>query len=800
MEYKHSNYYCLDEDEIYIKNTNITNASFPECDIIIGYSENEYVPAVFLVLSVIGLILNLCLIIDYFRKKSQNSSRKQSSMKKLFNVLPVLDCITCVYWILSSSIFWRAEVIKKHENICFSLSILYVSVFTFEFIFINFILIHFRKISLNPIEGILKPEKNILIYFIISIVFTAIVLALSIFFQIMGRSPMFTCFINTEQSSSNGYIFLIPIVTIISIIIQVIYDLCCREMFVSDKEVRLAYKNNIIYVLIFTLMHIPMIVLINITAGQSNGIDKSKTSMVTFAHICTCITCAIPMVVGIIRNCKGFSKIKPIKKLQRKLTRANIEGFNPDMSKPFNDSTYSEDQFDWLERHAMEFFMRDILLGIAHCLHNSKENYNKNEKLDLQNKENKEIIKHHITFDNFAFKEKEKAVVESGYLNINIIEYAPKIFAHLRQLENIDNDDMIESFLPKNNKQGISESQGKSGSFFISTDDNYYMVKTLRVDEFELIRHTFLNQYVQYISNNKGSLLCRIYGMYNIILSQGQEILIIVMRNVLGDFKDNIIAKYDLKGSTANRKSKFDMEKSDSSTMKDLNFNEFEHGIMISKENIEQFRKVTRADSTFLSSLDLMDYSVFLVKLTLSKEEEMDIFGNEIRERKDDAFNHLISQSINTAEDENNIDSDDSNLKINDSVQPRFSVRGDGKLFKIQYYKQYLFPSLTPGVAYILAIIDYFQLFNFYKYVESGLKTKMSKNPEGVSCVDPKTYSKRFIKYFEKLTDIKSLFKDGTDNSTPTPTTPDELNDGQNENEKVNNMPKGGSIELQAFN
>ena len=285
MEYKHSNYYCLSENEIFINNSNTTNTSYPECNVIIGYSENGYVPAVFLILSVIGLILNLYLIIDYFRKKSQNSSRKQSSMKKLFNVLPVLDCITCLYWILSSSIFWKAEVIKNHENICFSLSILYISVFTFEFIFINFILIHFRKISLNPIEGILKPEKNILIYFIISIVFTAIVLALSIIFQIMGRSPMFTCFINTEQSKSNGFIFLIPIATIISVIIQIIYDLFCREMFVSDKEVRLAYKNNIIYVLIFTLMHIPMLVLINITAGKTNGIAKSDTALVNFAHI-----------------------------------------------------------------------------------------------------------------------------------------------------------------------------------------------------------------------------------------------------------------------------------------------------------------------------------------------------------------------------------------------------------------------------------------------------------------------------------------------------------------------------------
>ena len=168
MEYKHSNYYCLSENEIFINNSNTTNTSYPECNVIIGYSENGYVPAVFLILSVIGLILNLYLIIDYFRKKSQNSSRKQSSMKKLFNVLPVLDCITCLYWILSSSIFWKAEVIKNHENICFSLSILYISVFTFEFIFINFILIHFRKISLNPIEGILKTRKkyiNIFYYF-----------------------------------------------------------------------------------------------------------------------------------------------------------------------------------------------------------------------------------------------------------------------------------------------------------------------------------------------------------------------------------------------------------------------------------------------------------------------------------------------------------------------------------------------------------------------------------------------------------------------------------------------------------
>ena len=105
-----------------------------------------------------------------------------------------------------------------------------------------------------------------------------------------------------------------------------------------------------------------------------------------------------------------------------------------------------------------------------------------------------------------------------------------------------------------------------------------------------------------------------------------------------------------------------------------------------------------------------------------------------------------------------------------------------------------MFPSLTPGVAYILAIIDYFQMFNFYKYVESGLKTKFSKNAAGVSCVDPKTYSERFIKYFERMTDIKKLFKDNNNNGN-------ESSDNDSRNDSGNNLTiEGANIELQAIN
>jgi 1-phosphatidylinositol-4-phosphate 5-kinase len=290
----------------------------------------------------------------------------------------------------------------------------------------------------------------------------------------------------------------------------------------------------------------------------------------------------------------------------------------------------------------MEFFMRDILLSVAYCIKESKS-YDTNISIIDFEKENESSIKHTINLNTFNLD--DQSVSESQFIDVKIIDYAPRIFAYLRSLENIDIDQMSESFLPKNNKKGISESQGKSGSFFISTDDNQYMIKTLKVDEFDLIRKTFLNEYEKYIKKNPNSLLCRIYGMYNIILSQGEEILIIVMRNVIGEFKDNIMAKYDLKGSTKNRATEFDMEKLSEKTLKDLNFNEIEKGIFMSSDSIATFRNLIKYDALFLRRMELMDYSLFLVKLTLSKEQISDLFGEEIQEIQEKEFKELMEGS-----------------------------------------------------------------------------------------------------------------------------------------------------------
>ena len=729
------NFKCDNKSIIQNGSQNNDNFTHVDCQIFIGYTYNDISPKIFLAIAIIGLILNLILIIDFIIKKSSSQSRKQSSMKQLFTILPILDCITSIYWIISSIKFKNAQTIKENQLFCGILSIAYFFIFTFEFIFINFILIHFRKISLNPIEGILKPGKNIKKYLLISIIITLLFLGVAIKFDVIGRSPMITCFLNTGQSGYNGLIFLIPITSTLLVIFQNIYDLKFRELFLNDRQVREAYKLNSMYILLFSLLHFPMYLLIIITALKTLDILESDNILINYTYFCTLLMCSIPMIIGIIRNCRGFTKMKPIKNIKKKLTIKKTENtlidFDRTFSNRLNDTLTPEDQFDWLEKHAMKFFMRDILLGVSHCLNASKF-YGKNIFLNDLEKENETFIKYNIGFDTFKLDDE----TVKSYLNIKVIEYAPKIFAYLRNLEKIDIEKMSESFLPKNNKQGISESQGKSGSFFISTDDNQYMIKTLRVDEFDLIRKTFLNEYVHYLTQNQSSLLCRIYGMYNIIVSQGDEVLIIVMRNVIGEFKNNIIAKYDLKGSSAKRKSKFDMAKSDTSVMKDLNFKQYEHGIMISRENIKRVRKLTKYDSLFLCNMNLMDYSLFLVKLTLSKEEAIDLFGDEIKEIQDNDFNNLMIQNsirpiFLTEDNKKNLNIDFDKLNFNEEIKPKKSIKEKGKIYHdIKYYKQYLFPSLIPGTAYILAIIDYFQYFNFYKYVESGIKTKFWNKKE----------------------------------------------------------------------
>lgn len=117
---------------------------------------------------------------------------------------------------------------------------------------------------------------------------------------------------------------------------------------------------------------------------------------------------------------------------------------------------------------------------------------------------------------NINFNDEE--IDKGEHIEFELIEYAPKIFKILRQLDALDEEDIIQSLLPSKNKLSIKKTQGKGGSFFITTDDNRFIMKTITADELELVRGIFLKKFVKHIRRFPESLICRIYGIYRMIM------------------------------------------------------------------------------------------------------------------------------------------------------------------------------------------------------------------------------------------------------------------------------------------
>ena len=79
------------------------------------------------------------------------------------------------------------------------------------------------------------------------------------------------------------------------------------------------------------------------------------------------------------------------------------------------------------------------------------------------------------------------------------------------------------------------------------------------------------------------------------------------------------------------------------------------------------------------------------------------------------------------------------------------------KIEDVTNIRKYMWPSLRPTNVYILAIIDFFQLYNIKKKGETFLKSFKVENKNDISSQPPKEYFTRFLDNLYLITDSKSL-------------------------------------------
>jgi len=152
----------------------------------------------------------------------------------------------------------------------------------------------------------------------------------------------------------------------------------------------------------------------------------------------------------------------------------------------------------------------------------------------------------------------------ADYKIAQFVDYAPTIFHFIRKISGVFPEAYLESLGPDSLSKFItgsaggfqgSGSTGKSGSFFFTSCDKKYLVKTIKMDEYYQLMH-ILPKYFNYITKNTGSLISKIFGLHKIVMKSmlgiQEEWVIIVMENIFVS-ATNLNIMYDLKGSTYKR-------------------------------------------------------------------------------------------------------------------------------------------------------------------------------------------------------------------------------------------------------
>lgn len=208
----------------------------------------------------------------------------------------------------------------------------------------------------------------------------------------------------------------------------------------------------------------------------------------------------------------------------------------------------------------------------------------------------------------------EGLYLDSDSIKSSIVEYCPEVFDSIIYNSGLNFNVLKKSINPLENFGSISEaseSKGKSGSFFMKTVDDKFIIKTVKESEVKAIK-SMIVEYEAHLRENKQSLLCKIFGAFLMNFPGITPIYIIIMENVIENMNPTVI--YDLKGSTLGRKTdiKYTVpgEKLPIGPYKDLDY--IRNKKKIKCNNIQQLAYTMHSDTHFLQKWNLMDYSLLL--------------------------------------------------------------------------------------------------------------------------------------------------------------------------------------------
>ncbi|XP_076938925.1 phosphatidylinositol 4-phosphate 5-kinase 9-like [Bidens hawaiensis] len=352
-------------------------------------------------------------------------------------------------------------------------------------------------------------------------------------------------------------------------------------------------------------------------------------------------------------------------------------------------------------------------------------------------------------------------------------DYCPMVFRNLREMFKIDAADYMMSICGNDALRELS-SPGKSGSVFFLSQDDRFMIKTLRKSEVQVLLR-MLPDYHRHVQTYDNTLITKFFGLHRIKPSSGQKFRFVVMGNMFCT-ELRIHRRFDLKGSSLGR-SADKVEIDENTILKDLDLN---YCFYLEPSWRGALLNQIEIDSKFLEAQNIMDYSLLLgvhyrapqhLKSLMSYNQSVTADGLGIVAEEETMEDEISPEGLVLVPR----GSEDGSVVVGPHIRGsrlRSSATGDAEVdlllpgtARLQIQLGVNMPAraeLLPGeeqkqmfhevydVVLYLGIIDILQEYNITKKIEHRYKS-FQFDSLSISAVDPTFYSQRFLKFIQKV-------------------------------------------------
>ncbi|XP_020223164.1 phosphatidylinositol 4-phosphate 5-kinase 4 isoform X2 [Cajanus cajan] len=325
-------------------------------------------------------------------------------------------------------------------------------------------------------------------------------------------------------------------------------------------------------------------------------------------------------------------------------------------------------------------------------------------------------------------------------------DYCPVVFRTLRKLFKVDPADYMISICGNDALRELS-SPGKSGSFFYLTNDDRYMIKTMKKAEAKALLR-MLPAYYNHFRVFDNALVTKFYGLHCVKLTgtAQKKVRFIIMGNLFCS-EYTIHRRFDLKGSSLGRiTTKPESEISETTILKDLDLNFI---FRLQKSRFQEFCRQIDRDCELLEQEGIMDYSLLVGIHFKDISENGDLISSGSHTPAGDSESEGTPCISRADMDQLLLDPTRwASIKLGQNMPARVERtvrRSDCELQLVgepigEFYEVVLF----------FGIIDILQDYDISKKLEHAYKS-IQYDPTLISAVDPRQYSRRFRDFIFKI-------------------------------------------------